>query len=133
MKKSISILICISIIMSVLCIYASATENSIYKYEIDGYEYTVEIDDSNIPAEKKQAIADNLVGADEYGVAPANILCDIFGHDYLYTTSVVYKHKVYTSSPRCQKLTYDVKYCEDCDFMQQTLVNTTRVYCCPED
>ena len=128
MKKLIYMFIATAIILSCLCISASA--NDIFTYETHETHCTVEIHDDNMSYEKKQAIANRLIGADEYEVAPANIWCDIFGHDYLYTTSTVVTHKARTTAPRCKQQLYDVTYCEDCDYMQQTLVSTSYIYCC---
>ena len=133
MKKLIYLLICTAIIMTNLCIFADANGNELFTYEIDGYEYTVEIADDNISSEKKQAIANALVGADESEIMPANIWCDIFGHDFAYTTSSVITHKVNSKPPRCKASYYDVKYCEDCDYSEQTLTGSTYIDCCPED
>ena len=48
-------------------------------------------------------------------------------------TASVIQHKVSELNPRCKKQTYDVTYCEDCDYTKETLVNTTYINCCPED
>lgn len=132
MKRIISGLIIVFVLMSSLCVWASAT-NEVYIYNIDGIEYTVEIADDNINENKKQSIANALVNAEISEAVPANIWCDIFGHDYQYTTASTIQHKVNVNAPRCKKSTYSVKYCEDCDFTEQTLQGVTHIYCCPED
>lgn len=132
MKKTIGLLICALMLLTIMCITVAADTN-IYTYEVDGIEYTVKFEDENIPNEKKAAIAISLISTDETEIMPANILCDIFGHDYLYTTASVIEHKAYANAPRCRQETYDVTYCEDCDYTEQTLVNVTYIDCCPQD
>ena len=132
MKKIISILMCTLMIMTSTCIRATATdsEENVYHYTIDGTEYRVEFHDNNLTAEEQELVAAKLVGADINAASPANILCDIFGHDYLYTTTTVTTHKVRTTAPRCKQETYKVTYCEDCDYMQKTLTKTEYISCC---
>ncbi len=133
MKKITSLLICALIIMTSMCVAASATSTETKEYNYNGIEYTVEFEDSDISEEKKENIAYSLIGNDESDIMPANILCTIFGHDYKYTTASVIQHKASATSPRCKKQTYDVTYCEDCDYTEQTLLGTTYINCCPED
>lgn len=132
MKKITTILICVSIMMTSMCVFATATSDNAYTYEFDGMEYTVEIIDASISNEKKLSIANSIIGANENEIMTVNIWCDLFGHDYQYTTASVIEHKVSELNPRCKKQTYDVTYCEDCDYTEQTLVNTTYINCCPE-
>ena len=129
MKKIISVFLCCVILLSSACVFASAT-NDVYTYEIDGIEYTVQITDDNINENKKQSIANALVNAEVSEAVPANIWCDIFGHDYKYTTASVVSHKVRTSAPRCKVDYYNVTYCEDCDYTQQTYTGTEYINCC---
>lgn len=133
MKSIISLLICSLIVMTTMCVFASANENDVIKYTENDIEYTVEFEDSALSDEKKTVIVNALIGTDESGIMLANIWCDIFGHDYKYTTVSVIEHKASAIAPRCKKQTYDVTYCEDCDYTQETLVNVTYINCCPED
>lgn len=133
MKKKISLLISILIIMTSMTVFASATtENAEYTYEIDNTEYTVEFTDSNLSAEKQKAIAAKLVGAEYSEAVPANILCDIFGHDFVTSQVKVVTHKVRTTAPRCKEETFSVNACEDCDYSEQTLIGTNYIDCCAE-
>jgi len=133
MKRITSLLICALIIMTSMCIFASATSSNTKEYNVDGIEYTVEFEDSSISEEKKEIIANALIGNDESDIMPTNILCDIFGHDYKYTTTTVIQHKASSTAPRCKKQTYEVTYCEDCDYTNEKLITSTYVYCCPVD
>ena len=135
MKKTISILMSILMLMSTMCIWATATNtsNTTYTYETEEAVYTVEFNDNNLTAEEQKLVAAKLAGIEYNTAAPANIWCDIFGHDYKYTTASVIAHKTRTYAPRCKRQTYDVTYCEDCDYTEQTLLTTAFIYCCPED
>ncbi len=133
MKKLISVLICLLIVMSSVCVIVSATSNNVVEYIKDDTKYTIHIEDSSISEEKKVVIANALLGTEESEIMTANIWCDLFGHDYKYTTANVVKHKAKIYAPRCKKLVYDVTYCEDCDYTDATLISTIYIECCPED
>ena len=133
MKKITSLLICAHIILTSMCISASATNTETKEYSYNGIEYTVEFEDSEISEETKENIAYSLIGNDESDIMPANILCTIFGHDYKETMASVIQHKASATSPRCRKQTFDVTYCDDCDYTKSTLLGTTYINCCPED
>lgn len=131
MKKLICVLMSVLVLMSSMAVYASANSGDTLYFEIDGCEYTVEyVSGDNLSDAKKAFIAAKLVGAEVSQPSPANILCDIFGHDYLYSTEKVTAHKVYSSSPRCEIRTYSVTTCEDCDYYQETLTTKQRIVCC---
>lgn len=132
MRRIISLLLFTVIMMATMCIIADASNNS-YTFQKENIEYTVEINDSSISEQKKQTIANALVGSTESEVMTINIWCDLFGHDYQYTTASVIQHKAKVYTPRCKRQTYDVTYCEDCDYTEQTLKSTTYVNCCPEE
>lgn len=133
MKKIICILICLLMVMSSVCVIASATSNNVVEYIKDDTKYTVEFEDSTVSEEKKVVIANALIGTDEAEIMTANIWCDLFGHDYKYTTASVVQHKAKIYAPRCKKQSYDVTYCEDCDYTEQTLKSVVYIECCPED
>lgn len=116
--------------MTFACVFAGATNE--YIYVSDGNEYTIEFE-NDVPAEKKEIIANALVGNNDTSVQPYGLGCTLFGHDYAYTTVNVVEHKIFPTSPRCMKYTYDVTYCEDCDYTEETLVTKANIYCCPAD
>ena len=134
MKKTISILITTLIILSSLTVFASATgNNEVYTYEVNNMTYSIEFEDDNFSDQKKEAISAKLIGIENATAVPANIWCDIFGHDLVSSTVTVTEHKVRTYAPRCLKHTYDVTACEDCDYSEQTLLASTYTNCCAED
>ena len=131
MKKIISILIILCIMMTVLCVVASAesTGNSAYTFETDEAHYTVEFNDNNLTEQQQMRIAEKLIGNDDM-VQTCGLGCTLFGHDYKYTSANVITHKYRSSSPRCKKDMYNVTYCEDCDYTEETLTTTTYIVCC---
>ncbi len=131
MKKIISVLICAAVLMTATTVFAAATDNGVYVYEVDETEYTVEFTDNNVSAEKQELIAQSLVGVKDESIQTYGLGCLLFGHDYKYTTTFVITHKVRTYDPRCKRETYDITYCEDCDYTEQTLVSTVYIVCCP--
>lgn len=131
MKKVISILICVLIVMSTMCIIAtasSATTNK-YTYTIDDTNYTVEFEDNNLTSEEQEILARRILGLESSDVQTCGLGCTLFGHDYKYTTSVT-QHKVRDSAPRCKVCIYDVTYCEDCSYTDETLTSTSYQNCC---
>ncbi len=134
MKRTISILICTLILMTAMTFVAAANDlTNTYVYEADGVEYTVNFEDSTVSIEKQEIIAQRLIGLNDSNVQTYGLGCTLFGHDYAYTTASVITHKVRTYSPRCKKEMYDVTYCEDCDYTEQTLTSTSYISCCPAD
>lgn len=127
------LLLCAVILMTSMCVFADAMNNGVYTYVSDDAKYTVEINDNSIAEEKKKNIANSLLGNTETDIMVANIWCDIFGHEYKYTTATVIEHKVNTYNPRCKSQLYDVTYCNDCDYTEQTLKATSFTICCPEE
>ena len=132
MKKLISILISMLIVMTFLCVIASAESNSnnTYTFETEDTNYTVTFDGNNLSEEQQKIVAEKLVFDNDDSTQTYGLGCTLFGHDYLYDTAYVITHKVRSSQPRCKEDTYDVKYCEDCDFMEETLINSKYIYCC---
>ena len=134
MKKKMCLLICFCILMVSMCTTVSASDtHSMYEFVIDDISYTVEFEDSNMSQETQMDIAELLIGSESCNATPANIWCDIFGHDLVTSTASVITHKVRASEPRCKKQTYNVTACEDCDYSEQTLLSTAYIYCCAAD
>ena len=127
MKRIVCFLISALIIMSFACVFAGANEIT---YVVDD-RYTIIFEDT-VPADKQEVIAHALICEDDeiqtYGLG-----CTLFGHDYAYTTATVIEHKIFPTSPRCVEYTYDVTYCEDCDYTEETLIGRRFILCCPED
>jgi len=134
MKRIISAVMCIVLLMAGASVASAAGDNGIYQYEIDGVEYTVEFENKDIAPDTMEALAQDLVGLRDESVQTYGLGCILFGHDWVTEVTYVTQHKVRAASPRCNKLTYEITYCEDCDeTKEQVLVSTTRIYCCAED
>ena len=135
MKKTIRVLAFLLVIMTALSVVASATsENTAtYTYETEDTEYTVIFSDSSVSQEKQEAIAQKLIGLNDSSAQTYGLGCILFGHDYLYDTVHVVTHRVLSTAPRCKQDSYDVTYCEDCDYFEENLYATTYIHCCPED
>ena len=131
MRKTFSFLLALLAIMSVTVVVASASsEKAEYTYTIDGTEYNVEFMDTNASPEKQEMIALKLVGLYDGGAQTYGLGCVLFGHDLQYTTTNVVKHKVRTAQPRCLQETYEIEYCEDCDYSKSTLLYSKYINCC---
>lgn len=132
MKKIISLLICVLILITTLCVVASAesASNDTYVIETEDAHYTIKFDDSNLSEEQQRIVAEKLVYGNDDATQTYGLGCVLFGHDYLYTTAHVITHKVSAKKPRCLDDVYEVKYCEDCDFMEETLIDSEYIFCC---
>ncbi len=130
MKRIVSILICALILMTTLCVVASAESNNTYTFETGDEHIVVTFESDNLTEEQQRRVAEGLVFGKDNTAATYGLGCTLFGHDYVYETSYVVTHKVRTTHPRCRQQTYEVTYCEDCDFHEETLVDTRYVDCC---
>ena len=61
-----------------------------------------------------------------------NILCLIIGHDIAKTMASGTEHRVWPTSPRCRRTTYDVFYCKrsNCDHVTTTIISQGAIPCC---
>lgn len=78
---------------------------------------------------KAQLIVDTING--EEIIAPRSVLC-VFGHSTARGTAYGYNCKVYTTAPRCVRITYDVTYCtrSSCNYIAYTEIGRGRIVCC---
>ncbi len=134
MKRILSIIMCFVLLMAAASVVSASGETGVYEYEINNVEYTVEFVDNDISPDKMQMIAETLVGLRDGSVQTYGLGCTLFGHDLVTKTVYVTEHKVRTSAPRCLQHTYNVTYCEDCDYTkEQKLVASTYIACCAAD
>ncbi len=133
MKKSNVILAVIMVVIltvsATLGVFADSTVGD--TYQID--DVTVIFDaNSQFSSEQQETIA-NLLVHPEYGVAQANLICNIFGHKNTSETVITITHKVFEESPRCLQENFTVTTCSRCD--EYTVERNSYAYipCCPED
>ena len=133
MKKIISVVMSFLMIsLFSVCAFAS-DDNNIYTYVNKGVEYTVDFSESSFSEEKREVIAQRLIGLIDDEVQTYGLMCSLFGHKLEEGTVGVITHKVRTYAPRCLDETYDVKSCTRCDYQEKTLVISIYVDCCPEE
>ena len=134
MKRIISVIMCFALLLSATSVVSAASEASVCEYVVNNVEYTVEFENNALSADKKQVIAEILVGLRDGSAQTYGLGCTLFGHDLITDTVYVTEHKVRTSIPRCLRHTYHVTHCEDCDYTKSTtLISSTSVNCCPVD
>lgn len=120
---AISITLCLILNVSVF-----AEDSSEYTFCYT--DKTITIENNGLEYEKAKTIADNLY----YGTSDSTaygIAC-IFGHNLETSTVTQTSHKVHSTSPMCERNTYDVSYCtrSSCNYTKETLIDTTRIVCC---
>jgi hypothetical protein len=110
---------------------ASADTNTGNIYQIENITIIFDAD-SQLSAEQQENIAQLLVNP-EYGVAQANLICNIFGHKNTTEGVTTITHKVSATSPRCLKELFTITTCSRCN--ESTVERNAAVYisCCPED
>ena len=133
MKKSKVILIVIIVVMLMVSATLSASaDNTVGNtYQVDNVTVIFDVD-SQLSSGQQEAIADLLVNP-EYGVAQANLICNIFGHKNTSETVVTITHKVLAESPRCLQENFTVTTCSRCN--ESTVERNSYAYisCCPEE
>jgi len=129
------------IVLAIICCIAlslSFSANTIVESEFyyPEKDITVIFDTESVfSAEQKQFVADKIVsGASliDDGVS-TYALCWLTGHDIVEEEVSVVTHNVYTSAPRCVREIYLVETCSKCDHLEYTLINTSPIFCCPEE
>ena len=133
MKKSNVILAVIMVVIltvgATLGAFADSTVGD--TYQIDNV--TVIFDaNSQFSSEEQERIADLLVHP-EYGVAQANLICNIFGHKNTTEGVTTITHKVFEESPRCLQENFIVTTCSRCDEYTVERASYYYIPCCPED
>ena len=111
------------------------TGANITEFYYEDEDITVTFDsNTDLSYEQKQAIADKIVyGSSNDEQISTYSWCWLVGHDIVSDTVIAIEHKVDQYEPRCIKRVYAVDMCTACDYMEETLISTTYVFCCPED
>lgn len=132
MKKIISFIIVMGMLLSLPCI-AAGSDSTRIDYAEEGIS-VIFSDDTKLTQDKRQEIADRIVyGTQQSDVMPASLLCTLFGHKTSVEEVIVIHHKVRSKSPRCLKECIDVETCSRCDYENQTVTFQGNIDCCPED
>ena len=121
-----------------LSVYADDLNPLVYQYTDP--EVTVEFSEQLNSPEHQQVIADEIAGVHTNSIvnpenaSPDNIICTLFGHKLTGPVVVTATHhKVNSFQPRCLMEVYDVVYCTRCDYTETELVNSSYIFCCPDD
>ena len=130
MKKIISVLLCIAMLASVMCINTFATsETNVFTYD----NITICFDDDSVlDQQSKEIIAEQLVyGADN--TSTYGLWCNLFGHSYTVETVTKITHCVYDDAPRCLSEVYEIKSCSRCGETTSERLSWQYIYCCHEE
>lgn len=100
-------------------------------YQIDNV--TVVFDaNSQLTPEQEERIVQLLINS-EYGVAQANLICNIFGHKNSSEGVSTVTHKVSATDPRCLEEFFTITICSRCDETTVERNGMRYIPCCPED
>lgn len=132
MKRLVSIVLTMIIIVVSTVITTSASEGSTVTFYYGDVEVTVS-NVGNLEYETLKAIADFVAtdSSDDSAIMPCNILC-IFGHDLTTTAATKTTHNAYTTSPKCLEEVYSIVTCtrSSCDYFERTLIRSNRIGFC---
>lgn len=133
MKKArkISIVLMAVVVTISLTFGVSADSNVGNTYQIGNVTIVFDVD-SQLSNEQQENIANLLVNP-EYGVAQANLICNIFGHKNTTEGVTTITHKVFEESPRCLEELFTITTCSRCN--ESTVERNAYYYitCCPEE
>ncbi len=132
--KYLKIFTCFALVLVILFCYA------ISAFAIEQVGNTYDIGDktiifeagSSFTVEQQQIIARQLADP-EYGVAPANLMCGLFGHKTTGETVIALTHKAKATAPRCLEEYYALTACSRCDYQNVERTGFMYISCCPED
>ena len=130
MKRIISLMSIICLLMCAFAMSSSAADNGSYTFIYDDREITVE--NPELSYEEMKAVADAVAGVEtENEVSPCGILC-IFGHKISTSSVTETIHNAYTTTPKCVENIYDVESCTrtNCDYIVKTLIDSSRIATC---
>lgn len=133
MKKMrlLALFAAIAVILSSMQVFAFAAEAETTENTYTCPCGTIYYFEDGVSEDVKERIVAGICDEMEYdGASTAGLMCDLFGHNTETTKTYTYKHKVYSSDPRCVKYTYNCEVCSRCDYTSQTLYSTDRISCC---
>lgn len=129
--KKISIVLMV-IALTICSVFGVSADGNVGNtYQIDNVTVIFDVD-SQLSNDQQEAIAHLLVNS-EYGVAQANLICNIFGHKNTMEGVTTITHKVLEESPRCLEELFTITTCSRCN--ESTVERNAYYYisCCPED
>lgn len=112
-------------------ISASADQVIGNTYQIENVTVIFEAN-SQFSDEQQEIIAQLLVNS-EYGVAQANLICNIFGHKNTQEGVSTITHKVSATDPRCLQEFFTITICSRCNESTVERDGMCYIPCCPED
>ena len=143
MKRVFAILVlAIMVLVSTNSTAATVKQSKLQFTYHDGTE-VVAVENKELSYEKMKDVADRLAGAGtgsavkKVAVADPiiyrlNPQCAAGNHSLTYTTYFVFKHRAYSTTPRCLKSRYKVATCTrvGCSYFNETLVSRLRTAEC---
>ena len=134
MKKLLKRLILIVMLVTLtVCATLGVSADTISGNTYQVGNVTVVFDaDSQFSIAQQENIAQLLVNP-EYGVAQANLICNIFGHKNSMEGVTTITHKVSATSPRCLQEFFTITTCSRCNESTVERDGMCYISCCPED
>lgn len=137
MNKVFKCIVASIIIACILSMVSFASQQATYTFYYPDREITIE--STHLNEEEAQMIANNIA----YGIVTSNhigteyeintpLMCILFGHSIETSIARETIHNAYPTTPKCVKNTYQIDVCtrESCDYIQTTLIDSTRTSQC---
>ncbi len=129
--KKVTIIFMAVVILICATIGVSADSNVGNTYQIDNVTIVFDAD-SQLSVEQQENIAQLLVNS-EYGVAQANLICNIFGHKNTTEGVSTITHKESETEPRCLQENFTITTCSRCNESTVERNSLFYIFCCPEE
>ena len=129
MKKIITLIITV-IMLSLLYTNVFAQGEYVYDFVIGETEICV-VSSNYLSEEEAYQIALHSITNSEFVNGDKGAWCIVNGHSMQSTTATTIQHKYYSTAPRCLEKTYLVQTCSVCGYTTNTLLSSSRIYCCP--
>ncbi len=130
--KHLTKAVIIFFILMALCVTTFASGTNEVVFERDNVEIIFN-EKTPFTSVQREQIVSCLYGDCVYEMKAAsyNLICALFGHDYIYDTVITITHKVRDANPRCLREIFEIGLCTRCDATTMTCLNSAYITCCP--
>ncbi len=130
MKRIVALFFTVIMLLCMtLSVSANETGNTVYTV---GNKTIIFMENTEFTPAQRENIA-NLLADPAYGVAKANVLCWLMGHDYKTESVFAITHCDQPYAPRCLEEAFLLTYCTRCEDSIVEKTGYRHIFCCPEE
>ena len=129
MKKIIALIL---VVVSLFC----TTSISVYAEDANENTVTVTVNevefifDANTTEEYRSKVIAHYFSHENDGATAYGLTCTLFGHKLESSVVSAITHKVRATDPRCLRERYNMQACSRCDYVTQSLIDSSYISCC---